>query len=214
MDKHSNLFVAYKKAEDLIHSLGIETDQGIDTAAVNELRYAGRHVLNGLVAENEGKRGREFRRAEDHCERALYEAHDAAVFFYFRSFQQFKEDYSIIPIAETIPDFIEISASMNEARKFLAKAREDAENRASYYEQAEDQHATVKQAWARLDAAREELNKAVRALVESREEEAKAKAATASADAQREGLQKISIRVSIVVAIVTVLVNALIRVFF
>ena len=32
----------YKRAEDLIHSLGIETGEGIDTTAINELRYAGR----------------------------------------------------------------------------------------------------------------------------------------------------------------------------
>ncbi len=47
-DRHKELLCVYKRAEDLIHSLGIETGEGIDTTAINELRYAGRHVLNGL----------------------------------------------------------------------------------------------------------------------------------------------------------------------
>ena len=122
-DEHKRLLGAYKKAEDLLHSLGIETGEGIDTTAVNELRYAGRHVLNGLNATDPEEREREFRRAEDHCERALYETYDNAIFFYFRSFDQFKSDYARIPITETVPNFIDIETSMLEARKFLETAR-------------------------------------------------------------------------------------------
>lgn len=41
----------YKRAEDLLHTLGVNTK--IDTSAVNELRYAGRYVLDALVATDD-----------------------------------------------------------------------------------------------------------------------------------------------------------------
>ena len=69
--QYRRLLLAYKKAEDTIHSLGIETDEGIDTAAVNELRYAGRHLLDGLNTQDSDELDKQLRRAEDHCERAL-----------------------------------------------------------------------------------------------------------------------------------------------
>lgn len=33
-DRHKELLCVYKRAEDLIHSLGIETGEGIDTTSV------------------------------------------------------------------------------------------------------------------------------------------------------------------------------------
>lgn len=210
-DEHHRLLVAYKKAEDLLHSLGIETGDGIDTSAVNELRYAGRHVLNGLTAADPDERNREFRRAEDHCERALYEAYDSAIFFYFRSFDQFKEDYARISIVDTIPDFIDIEASMRKARKFLETARREEAKRASYYKQAETQHHTVSAAWNRLDAARGELNKAVESFNRTLANEAEKNAEAAQANAEAASGRKMTIRVSWIVGVVTVIVNVLIQ---
>lgn len=209
-DDHKHLLLVYKKAEDLLHSLGIETGEGIDTTAVNELRYAGRHVLNGLNATDPEEREREFRRAEDHCERALYEAYDNAIFFYFRSFDQFKTDYARIPITETVPDFIDIETSMLEARKFLETARREEEKREAYYEQAMDQHETVSKAWTRLEAARGELNKVVEAFNRSLENEAKQNAEAARANEAAVSGQKTALRMGWIVGGVTAAVNLVI----
>lgn len=209
-DEYGRLLAAYKKAEDLLHSLGIETGEGIDTTAINELRYAGRHVLNGLNAADVDDRSREFRRAEDHCERALYEAYDSAIFFYFRSFDQFKEDYARVPIGDTIPDSIDIEASMREARKFLETARRDETKRAAYYEQAATQHQAVSAAWNRLDAARGELNKAVESFNRTLANEAEKNAEAARANAAAASGRKVAVRVSWIVGAVTVIVNVLI----
>lgn len=44
-NEHKRLLSAYRRAEDVLHSLGIETGEGIDTTAVNELRYVGRQTV-------------------------------------------------------------------------------------------------------------------------------------------------------------------------
>lgn len=216
-DEHKRLLRAYKKAEDLLHPLGIETGEGIDTTAVNELRYAGRHVLNGLNAADSEEREREFRRAEDHCERALYEAYDNAIFFCFRSFDQFKSDYARIPITETVADFIDIETSMLEARKFLETARREEEKREAYYEQAMGQHEIVSKAWTRLEAARGELNKVVEAFNSTLAEEAERNAEAARAQEAAVSGQRMSIRMGWIVGGVTAAVNVvigLLRVFW
>ena len=51
------LKLAYKKAEDALHSLGID-GSGADIASVNELRYAGNHLLQALTASDQRKRRR------------------------------------------------------------------------------------------------------------------------------------------------------------
>ena len=216
-DEHKRLLSAYKRAEDALHSLGIETGEGIDTTAVNELRYAGRHILNGLNATDPEERLRDFRRAEDHCERALYEAYDNAIFFYFRSFDQFKSDYARIPITETIPNFIDIETSMLEARKFLETARREEEKREAYYEQAVTQHEIVSKAWTRLEAARGELNKVVEAFNRTLASEAEQNAEAARAHEAAVSGQRMGVRMGWIVGGVTVLVNlaiGLMRIFW
>lgn len=207
MERHGHLLCAYKKAEDLLHSLGIETGEGIDTTAINELRYAGRHVLNGLNTTDEHEWDREYRRAEDHCERALYEAYDNAIFFCFRSFDKFKGDYSRIPITDTIPDFIDIEEAMLNAKKFLEKARKESEKREDYYEQAMEQHQIVAKAWCRLEASRSELNKAVMSFNESMQKEAEARKAAARASAEAASGRNLMIRMGWIVGVTTVAVN-------
>ena len=159
--QYRRLLLAYKKAEDTIHSLGIETDEGIDTAAVNELRYAGRHLLDGLNTQDSDELDKQLRRAEDHCERALYEAYDSAIYYHFAYFHSFKKDYSRIPISDTLPDFISMEETILKAKKFLETARQDEDNRQDYYEQAASIYDEINQVTTRLQAARDELNKKV-----------------------------------------------------
>lgn len=106
-DRLHGLHAAYKKAEDALHSLGIEAG-GVDTAAVNELRYAGRHLLNGLVSDDPDDRDEQLLRSRRHCERALYEAHDSAIYYHFAQYDQFKADYRRIVISDVIPNFVSI----------------------------------------------------------------------------------------------------------
>ena len=74
---------AYKKAEDAIHALGLD-GEGVDTAAINELRYAGYHVLRAITTGDTERQTEELSRAQRHCERAFYEAYDGAVFYYLQ----------------------------------------------------------------------------------------------------------------------------------
>lgn len=202
---------SYKKAEDLLHTLGVNTQ--IDTSAVNELRYAGRHILDALVATDRAEEHKQLTRAEAHCERAVYDAYDGAIFFHLRNFRTFLNDYKNVVIAEVIPDFVETMRRMEEAEQFLATARSAGDDRSQYYGKAEETYRWVANATKTLTAARPELNKLIAAYNEGIEraresasttEVAKAQAAQAEANAVR------GRRHTMIVAGVTALINAIV----
>ena len=201
-----DLHQAYKEAEDALHSLGIVAD-GVDTAAVNELRYAGRHILDGLIAEGEQEREEQFQRAYRHCERAVYEAYDSAIFYHFDQFDQFKDDYRMIVVSEVVSGFVDIEKTMREARGFLEEARRNSESRADYYRRAIEWYRRVSEAWGTLSAAREELNKKVDQHNEKLAQAELARQEAAKAEADAEMGRKQAIKFSVVIALVTIAVN-------
>ncbi len=154
------LRAVYKKAEDAIHSLGIESS-GVDTAAINELRYAGNHLLHALDTANKEEASDQMERATRHCERALYDAYDGAIYYQLDQFRVFREDYRMVVITDLVPDYISIVERMNAARKTLEDARMNTADRGAYYEQAEQQYSSMAADMERLAAARDELNKKV-----------------------------------------------------
>ena len=205
-DRFHGLHAAYKKAEDALHSLGIEAG-GVDTAAVNELRYAGRHLLNGLVSDDPDDQAEQFLRSRRHCERALYEAYDSAIYYHFAQYDQFKADYRRIVISDVIPDFVSIEKTMKEARDFLDDARRDSDNREDYYRKAAEKHANVSEASKTLEAAREELNKKVNQHNEDVAKFERSRLETAQAQAAAETGRKQTIKITIIVAVVTAIIN-------
>ena len=205
-DRFHGLHAAYKKAEDALHSLGIESG-GVDTAAVNELRYAGRHLLNGLVSDDPNDQSEQLQRSMRHCERAIYEAYDSAIFYHFAQYDQFKDDYRRIVISDVIPDFVGIEITMKDARDFLEDARRNSDNREDYYRIAAEKHADVSEASKTLAAAREELNKKVRQHNEDVASSERSRLETAQAQAAAETGRKQTTIISIIVAAVTALVN-------
>jgi len=156
------LRAAYQEAEDAIHELGLDTGEGVELAAVNQLRYAGNHVLRSVLAQEGGRnaeRDEEMQRALRHCERALYDAYDAAVFFRLAQFQQFQHDYRAVPVTEVIPTYPDIRLQVRKARDLLRTARSSADSRGDFYRQVREIHATLAESMDLLDEAREELNK-------------------------------------------------------
>lgn len=81
--------------------------------AINELRYAGHHLLRGLAAQESGsaeKAEQEFQDAEDHCNRAMYEASEAGIGYLCRLYRIFEEDYKDLSLTETIPEYVKSRA--------------------------------------------------------------------------------------------------------
>jgi len=76
--------------------------RGVVIPAINELRYAAKHIACA-IQENvpEEYREEQLRRAINHCVRARLDALRAVVLFLVRDFHQFTNDYRLLDVAAT-----------------------------------------------------------------------------------------------------------------
>lgn len=171
-DQYCEILSLYNKAEGVIKDLSFESD-GADTSAINELRYAGQHILRAITALDEETEKEEVRRAKSHCERAVYDAYDGAIFFLMTRYQSFKEDYAFIPVSGVVENFVEIEKTMRGLKRFLAISRDESNgDRAIYYKKIEEKYPEIVEAVETLESARGELNKV---LIDTEEERRKSR---------------------------------------
>ena len=125
--------------------------------AINELRYAGHHVLNsfgegGTVDEEE------LRKAKGHCERAMYEAAEAGIMFYLESINAFKMEYKDLVVSEVIPDYYKHLARAQKAVDVIVAGRTDRQGVVEQVEEYMVEFRAVRDIVGIFDAAREDLN--------------------------------------------------------
>lgn len=151
----------FKEAEDAIHVA--ETITGdLPLPAVNQLRYAGHHLLKAKNAVGEGP-DEHLQRARRHCQRSVYDAFDHTLMYLLLSVAEFKKDYRKIQIIPLFPEYHALLQTAEAAKQVTIKARSSNEDRDKYYIQAKDSTDTLAQYVAKADLSREELNKAVAA---------------------------------------------------
>ncbi len=130
--------------------------------AINELRYAGHHLLKGLASDDRAKFGAELNDARDHCHRAMYEASEAGIAYLVELLRTFETDYKDVPVKETVSNYIEIRKSAVSVVKKLSEGRL---NRTSPEEQVRkymEMFRTLQSGVDTLEASRCELNKVKR----------------------------------------------------
>lgn len=87
--------------------------------AVNELRYAGHHVLRGLAASAPEEREEQYLRASRHCQRARYDAVEMRLWSLLGEFRDFQEDYRSVSIPQVWPDYVECAEKFDDAMALL-----------------------------------------------------------------------------------------------
>jgi hypothetical protein len=141
-----------KKVEDLAGEVAIP--------AINELRYAGYHVLQALSGNSEDQ-DEQFRRAKRHCERAQYDASDMGVVYLLEKIKIFVDDYKDIAITDVLPDYVGMRSKLEEINDRRADALKNSDNRNGFYESAAGDLGELSDIALNFDLAREELNKKI-----------------------------------------------------
>ena len=127
--------------------------------AINELRYAGHHLLKGLASEDHESFSRELDDARDHCHRSMYEASEAGIGYLLELLKAFDVDYKDVPVAETVPNYLDVRMLATSVSRELSQGRL---NRRSPEDQAQTYMAMFRDLKAgsdKLEASRGELNK-------------------------------------------------------
>lgn len=148
----------YNKAECFIKH--VETHQSdISIPAINQLRYAGHHLLKSLTTDDDEEFKAELRKVESHCQRSMYEASEAGILYFLDLVNEFSGDFKDVQITSVLHDYPKTLSLAVKARTMLGDGRlnrESAEKQATEYM---DTFLKLGDKIHELDVSRDELNK-------------------------------------------------------
>lgn len=125
--------------------------------AVNELRYAGYHIVRSLRA-GPADRLEQLARAERHCRRAVYDALDAGIVHCLNKVEAFREAYKSLPIVSIFPAYADIRRACMPAQEIVSQARLDVESRQDHCERARAALDDLLPRLVEMDDWRDDLN--------------------------------------------------------
>ncbi len=123
--------------------------QGVFFPAINELRYAGKHMSDFNVSG----RIEDLSEAIFHCMRAKNDAYDCLVQYRLRDIRSFMEQYKSVVISEVISDYGECLSKINSVKDRCGKRSEEV----SANTRLEDYN-TLKDVCDKFDFYRDDLN--------------------------------------------------------
>lgn len=158
-EQSEELLALFKQAEEAVSLMEAEKG-GVIIPAINQLRYAGRHILDALAYHETSDEN--FRRARRHCQRAIYDAYDSGIMFLIERIASFRDDYNKITITPFFPEYRMVISRSREALNFLNSVRSETKDRSIFYQQAVDIFKELKPLCDTMEDSREELNKEVK----------------------------------------------------
>lgn len=130
--------------------------------AINELRYAGNHLLRGLTADSKATREENFNKALNHCERAIFDSTEVGVIYCMEKAAKFEDDYRLIQIESALPNYVTTRKAFREAQALIETASADHDQRGAYADQCSDLFKKLRAILEEYGDARPSLNKQVR----------------------------------------------------
>lgn len=138
-----------KRAEHLTNKIFIP--------AINELRYAGYHLLAYLSSEGTDDN---LVSAQKHCKRAIYDSAEGPLLKFLSDIAQFQTDYAKTCITSELPDYVTHMTHVQETRNLIASVQP--ETRDEYFKAVEPHLNKLSDIVNLLETARPEINKRMR----------------------------------------------------
>ena len=112
----------YALAERLTKLVSVITEEAA-IPALNELRYAGFHLLEAINVSGSVEDGEHIEHAIDHCERAIYDATEAGILASVQSIDRVLSSYGLVTIPDIVPTLPAIRQARANAVKVLVANR-------------------------------------------------------------------------------------------
>jgi hypothetical protein len=131
--------------------------------AVNELRYAGYHLLRAVTytaqSGDDDNAQQSLHKGILHCRRSTYDAVDAEAMLYLERARKFEDEYRGIVIDLPGFDYVAVRARVREARDVMGEARKVWESRDQYHQKMMEHCDVLKAAADSMEDASSELTK-------------------------------------------------------
>ena len=147
----------YQEAEEILKEIERDTQEGIVVPAVNELRYAGYHLLQALNLDSSEERAIQITKAENHAKRAIYDAVEVGVLEKMGAVKRFKNDYRVVGIHDIVPGYVDKLSTIRKIQQSLNEY--NMHDRAVHYQECMDSYRLLKDMAELFEDARPELNK-------------------------------------------------------
>lgn len=149
---------SYRRAESYLtyvsNTLG--DDWGHDIATINQLRYAGRHLIDALGKSSAQEQISELRKCKSHAQRAVYDALEAGNMVLLIRIDKFIKDYSHLKVTDVISNYAELRAEARElAREIGANSRDDGDE---YFNRAYENFKRLEAIFDIFESSIEDLN--------------------------------------------------------
>lgn len=126
--------------------------------ALNELRNAGKHLLDALGDEGSVANATDLQSALIHCRRAAYEAYEAGILFALEIIQKFKTDYAGVVISTVVPNFTDILKKAAEAMRAVEEGRQNGFDRGADHTARMVSFRELRSICETLDLSRDQAN--------------------------------------------------------
>lgn len=154
----SKLKQLFQEAENQAKSAEYEYGEGTIIPAINELRYAGSHMISFLDADNDPSRIEELDKAIRHCKRSIYDSVEARLMVLYSNFQKFSSTYKTINLIPYIPNYLAMLDVANEIREAVGSRKSDV-SKDDHYKRLLKLHEDFQPFVAQLEKADIELRK-------------------------------------------------------
>ena len=138
-DELKTLLNLFKQAEVKIKNVEQITSEGVLIPSINQLRYAGHHIVRSLLSDDKKELQAERSSAINHVKRAIYDIDEALLIYYIDSAVNFKEKYNDSGFTtEIIDNYPEKLVRLDEANTSIQQLRKDDNNyqdRQQFYQQ-------------------------------------------------------------------------------
>ncbi len=153
----------FDRAEDKVKEVE-QLAQELSVPSINELRYVGYHLARSFCENNSQEFDLQISKANSHCKRAIYDAHEIGIIFMLEQIKQFKEKYSDFSssVMEVFPSYVEELISVNKTSIFIAEVRKKhRNNRDAYYEECEPHYLSLREIFHKLTVVEPLINQKI-----------------------------------------------------
>ena len=135
----------YNDAEVDLKSYGRENNR-LFVPGVNQLRYAGQHLIRALDATDEEDVRAYLDASERHAQRALYDINDAAIQYHLTGINRIRSQ-QVVNLNAIVPDYGMVVKAIRRAKRNLEQVSiEHKDNREKFYQEARKHVADLSEA--------------------------------------------------------------------
>ena len=149
-EKFEELYSLFRKAEAAMKVVE-EWEGDLIVPSINQLRYAGGHLLNFLSQDESVQNEEDLKKVKRHIQRAIFDSYDAGLSGILQYLNEFHKIFGALPeLRKQIPEYDSFMDQADDAHDLIDKAVEKYDSRQEFYEECKPHWEKLRNIYRRL----------------------------------------------------------------